>query len=267
MKSAIHIGTSGWHYKHWRGTFYPADIDAADMLGCYAQRFRTVEINNSFYRLPSEDAVRSWIRHTPPEFVFAVKASRYITHNRKLKEPKETTAKFLEIAKRFGKKLGPILFQFPPGWRVNRERLKEFLKSLPRRNRYAFEFRDPSWHVEEICGLLKRFNAAFCVFDIGGFQSPVEVTADFTYVRLHGPGKPYQGKYSEFALRAWAKRIREWVQDNREVFFYFDNDQAGYAAQDALELSRMVSGTKSAAETSTPRRHVSGHHATDRARP
>src|ERR1044071_4156101 len=126
MGATIHIGTSGWHYKHWRGNFYGADIELGSMLSTYADRFDTVEVNNSFYRLPSTQAVKAWVKQTPSQFVFSVKASRYITHNRKLKEPKQTLIKFLRMATGFGKKLGPILFQLPPSWKVNEERLESF---------------------------------------------------------------------------------------------------------------------------------------------
>jgi uncharacterized protein YecE (DUF72 family) len=213
------------------------------MLGFYAQRFGTVEINNSFYRLPSPEAVQSWVSQTPAEFRFAVKASRYITHNRKLRDPEQSFAKFFAVVKGFGEKLGPILFQLPPAWLINRERLEEFLTSLPPGNQYAFEFRNPSWHTPEIYNLLARFNAAFCIFEIAGFRSSVELTAPFTYVRLHGPGNAYQGKYSDSALCQWAKMIERWISEKRSVYFYFDNDQAGFAAENALQLSCMVRGT------------------------
>ncbi len=210
------------------------------MLRCYARRFQSVEVNNSFYRLPTEDAVKSWIRQTPADFCFALKASRYITHIKKLLEPRDSTAKFLNIAELFGRKLGPILFQFPQIWQQNETRLAEFIAALPATNRYAFEFRNPSWHTPAIYRLLGQFGAAFCIFEIGGFQSPVEITADFVYVRLHGPGKPYQGKYTASTLGAWAKKIDHWTGEQRKVFVYFDNDQAGYAAQNAMELTRLV---------------------------
>jgi uncharacterized protein YecE (DUF72 family) len=138
----VHIGTSGWHYKHWRGPFYPADLRPDRMLRWYADRFDTVEINNSFYRLPTTEAQTGWCNETPSDFCFAVKASRYITHNRKLKDPKETLKKFMLQIKTLEKRLGPILFQLPPAWQVNLERLQEFLVALPQEHRYAFEFRN-----------------------------------------------------------------------------------------------------------------------------
>ncbi len=242
MQKRLRIGTSGWHYKHWRETFYPAKLKAADMLSYYAEHLDTVEINNSFYRLPTADAVRSWVRNTPPGFLFAVKASRYITHNRKLNDPAGSFAKFMDMAEGFGEKLGPILFQLPPKWNVNAERLREFLKALPRGNRYAFEFRHPSWLTEQVYEILHQFNAALCIYEIAGFQSPVKLTADFTYLRLHGPGeKAYQGKYSADTLRRWADEIAKWQVDRCQVYVYFDNDQSGYAVQDAVELTELTS--------------------------
>ena len=245
MDRRIHIGTSGWHYKHWKDNFYPSKMKVDGMLAHYIKHLYTVEINNSFYRLPTDDAVRSWVQQTPDHFLFALKASRYITHNRKLNEPEETVAKFLAMAEGFGAKLGPILFQFPPKWGVNAERLREFLAVLPKRHQYAFEFRHASWLTPSVYDILRQFNAALCIYQIAGFHSPIELTSDFTYVRLHGPGeRAYQGKYSESELRGWAERIESWAAANCGVYVYFDNDQAGYAVQNAIELSRMVFGAK-----------------------
>jgi uncharacterized protein YecE (DUF72 family) len=235
-----YIGTSGWHYKHWKGNFYPARIDAAEMLQRYVKQLDTVEINNSFYRLPSEEIVRNWVKQTPLGFVFAVKASRYITHNRKLRDPQATLAKFMQMAGAFGEKLGPLLFQLPPGWGVNEERLQEFLAILPRKYRYAFEFRNPSWHTPRVCQILRQYNAAFCIFDLNGFQSEAGLTADFAYVRLHGPGAAYQGDYSMSDLRGWARTIRSWMEKNLDAFVYFDNDQAGFAAKNAVQLRKLM---------------------------
>jgi uncharacterized protein YecE (DUF72 family) len=236
----VHIGTSGWHYKHWIGTFYPRDMRPAQMLRWYAERFDTVEINNSFYRLPSATALESWCRETPPEFCFAVKASRYITHNRKLNDPESAKEKFISLVEKLGRRLGPILFQLPPSWKLNVDRLDQFLAALPRTHRYAFEFRNPTWNVAAVYEALRRHNAAYCIYELAGFQSPIEITADFTYVRLHGPGNKYQGDYSRQILRNWAKRIEAWRSKLKHVFVYFDNDQAGFAPKNALELRKMI---------------------------
>jgi len=240
VTSSVHIGTSGWHYQHWKSKFYPPEVQAAGMLRAYTLHFDSVEINNSFYRLPTPEAVKDWVKQTPKNFVFAVKASRYITHNRKLNCPEDTLVKFLDVARGFGKKLGPILFQLPPGWNVNVDRLAEFLEALPSRYRYAFEFRNQSWHTPNVVRLLTKFNVAFCIFELNGFQSAANVTANFVYVRLHGPGSAYQGDYPALSLGRWARNIEAWNYEGRDVFFYFDNDQAGYAPKNAMALRRLV---------------------------
>jgi uncharacterized protein YecE (DUF72 family) len=238
--SQIFIGTSGWHYKHWLGTFYPERLPASAMLDFYLRHFRTVEINNSFYKLPDIRTFESWRDNTPPGFVFAVKASRFITHNKKLKDPENALNNFLPRAEALGAKLGPILFQLPPHWKLNLDRLEEFLQALPRYHRYTFEFREPSWHNDQTYDLLRRYNAAYCIHEIAGFHTPLQVTADWSYIRLHGPGAKYQGSYEQVALRTWAERIRQWSGTLKAIYVYFDNDQAAFAAHNALELDRLV---------------------------
>ena len=238
----VRIGTSGWHYKHWLGAFYPPKLPASKMLAYYLERFDTVEINNSFYRLPSETALAAWRDSTPEQFCFAVKGSRFITHNKKLANPEPSLDLFLPKVDILGPKLGPILFQLPPQWQLNLERLESFLTALPSEHRYAFEFRNDTWNVAPVYELLRRFNAAYCMFHLAGFQSPLEVTADFVYVRLHGPGGKYQGSYSDEDLSIWAERIRSWRR-RRAVYVYFDNDQAGYAVHNALRLRELVHAT------------------------
>jgi uncharacterized protein YecE (DUF72 family) len=237
---AIHIGTSGWHYKHWKGPFYPEKLPASKMLEYYTAHFDTVELNNTFYRLPQENGLETWRESTPKDFLFAAKGSRYLTHMKKLKDPAPGVAKFFERVDRLGRKLGPIVFQLPPWWEVDAARLREFLEALPPRHKYAFELRNPTWHTEEIYRLLRRHNAAFCIFEIAGAFSGLEITANFTYVRLHGPGGAYQGSYSREALGRWADRIREWRKDLRAVYVYFDNDQAAYAVGNARTLRQMT---------------------------
>jgi uncharacterized protein YecE (DUF72 family) len=241
MTCDIRIGTSGYHYKHWVGPFYPPKTSPRRMLGFYSQHFDTVELNNTFYRLPPESAFDDWRETTPPNFLFAVKASRFLTHNKRLKDPENALENLLPRAARLGKKLGPILFQLPPKWKVNPSRLEQLLEVLPRRHRYVFEFRELSWIQPAIDRLLARFNAAFCIYELAGFHSPFTVTTDFAYVRLHGPeqGK-YQGSYNDESLRQWSKRIREWARTLSAIYVYFDNDQAGYAATNARILRNML---------------------------
>ena len=244
MKGAekIHIGTSGWHYAHWKGPFYPAEMAARDFLDYYAQRFHTVEVNNSFYQLPKAETFDQWRNGSPAEFIFSVKASRYITHMKKLKDPDDTLPLLLERSSLLDKKLGPVLFQLPPKWKFNRDRFAEFLNALPDRFRCAFEFRDTSWLNDAAYEIMKKHGVAFCIYELAGRISPKEVTADFVYVRLHGPGDAYQGQYDNKTLAGWAGAFATWAAQGKEIFCYFDNDQAGQAAQDALRLQSMISG-------------------------
>jgi uncharacterized protein YecE (DUF72 family) len=238
-RGRLWIGTSGWHYAHWVGPFYPAGTRPRDFLAFYARSFRTVEVNNSFYRLTPPSSVRLWVEGTPPDFLFAVKANRFITHRKKLKDAERSTRLFFDSIRGFGRKLGPILFQLPPRWNVDVERLATFLEVLPRGPRYAFELRDETWFRRDIYDLLRRRGAAFCVWELAGRHSPVVDTAPFAYVRLHGPGGAYQGSYDGRTLRGWARRIASWRDAGRDVHVYFDNDERGYAAADAARLQSM----------------------------
>lgn len=241
VSSPIVIGTSGWHYAHWRGPFYPDDLPVGEWLSFYAQRFVTVEINNSFYHLPTAETLQSWANDTPPGFTFAAKASRYMTHMKKLKDAEPALTTFLDRMEMLGDKLGPILVQLPPHWRCDLERLESFLVLLPAGRRFAFELRDSSWQTPAVMDLLTHYRAANCVFDLDGVQSPLTLTTDFAYVRLHGPGGPYEGCYDHHALSVWAERLRAWQTDlTGGAYVYFDNDQAGYAARNALELRALV---------------------------
>jgi uncharacterized protein YecE (DUF72 family) len=239
-KGRIRIGTSGWNYDHWLGTFYPKGTRQRDLLGVYADRFDSVEINRTFYKLPTAETMAAWRAQVPAGFLFAAKASRYLTHMKKLKDPEEPIARLLGCVEHLGEKLGPLLFQLPPRWRVNPDRLERFLAQLPDRHRYAFEFRDPAWHDHRILELLSRRGAAFCIFDLAGKPSPIEVTAGFVYIRLHGPGAAYQGSYDGRTLSGWARRILRWSAAGKDVYCYFDNDEKAYAPHDALRLKEMV---------------------------
>ena len=240
MAARIHIGTSGWHYRHWVGTFYPPKCPASQMFAFYQQYFDTVELNNTFYRLPTVEAFKAWRDAAPRGFCFAVKGSRFLTHNKKLKEPEQALQNLLPRAELLGSKLGPILFQLPPKWKVNVERLEQFLQVLPKYNRYAFEFREPSWNREEVYAVLRRHNAAYCTYELAGFQTPLLLTANFAYIRLHGPGGKYQGCYTAERLAEWAEQITAWSRALKQIYVYFDNDDSGYAPRNALELKQLV---------------------------
>jgi uncharacterized protein YecE (DUF72 family) len=238
----IHIGTSGWHYKHWMSLFYPSGTSASDMFGFYAKHFDTVEINNSFYKLPTIETFEKWRAAAPAHFTFAVKASRFITHMKKLKDPSTSSAKFFRAVEHLGQKLGPILFQLPPRWHLDIQRLEEFLAVLPTAYRYVFEFRDNTWLDPSAYQLLREYNAAFCVHDFADMKIPHEITADFTYVRFHGPtSTKYAGSYSEAQLRRWAEWIREQRTTLKAVYAYFNNDPGAAAVRNALTLKRLVS--------------------------
>ena len=239
-KGRIHIGTSGWHYKHWKDVFYPPETKEKDQFAYYCQKFNTVELNNSFYRLPTAATFTSWKKQSSQKFIFSVKASRYITHMKKLKPDAASRDNFFSHAGKLDSKLGPILFQLPPKWNINTERLATFLSKLPKEHVYTFEFRDQSWYQEGVYSLLRKYNCAFCIYELGGHQSPMEETADFIYIRLHGPGSKYQGSYTDNALKEWADRCKRWQKKGKDVYLYFDNDQKGYATFNAGKLKILI---------------------------
>lgn len=234
------MGTSGWHYNHWKGRFYPEGMPNEEMLDHYVKYFKSVEINQTFYGLPRKDTLRRWREKTPKDFTFAVKGSRYLTHMKKLKDPKPALFRFFDVVGVLQEKLGPILFQLPPHWKFNRQRLRDFLRLLPRDYVYAFEFRNATWFCEEAYELLSEAGASFCIYELAGTLSPEKLTSDLVYIRLHGPKGPYQGNYSEAALAGWAGRIQSWSLEGKEVRCYFDNDDSGYAPQNALRLSEIL---------------------------
>ena len=241
-KGKIYIGTSGWHYKHWTGNFYPDTIKGSRQFDEYKKNFETVEINNSFYKLPSDKTFRQWALAAQKGFTYAIKASRFITHVKKLAVDMDSISLLLSRVDKLKEKLGPILFQLPPGWMVDVERFRKFLEKIPYGYRYTFEFRNTSWYKKEIYELLKQHHCAFCIYELAGHTSPKEITADFVYIRLHGPGNKYQGSYTDETLKNWAKLCMQWRNSGLDVYVYFDNDQNGYAAFYALTLKQMVDG-------------------------
>jgi len=241
MARAHYIGTSGWSYPLWHGPFYPADLPRSRELEFYASRFPAVELNNTFYSLPSADTLAGWAERTPAAFHFTAKLSRYVTHMKKLRDAEEPLSGFLDRIAALGDKAGPVLVQLPPNWGFDEPRLADFLAALDARFRYAFEFRDPSWFDDRALDLLARHDAALCIYDLAGETSPRQVTTDFVYVRLHGPQPGYRGSYDTTTLAGWAGALSTWSSQGRNVFVFFDNDADGSAPTDAARLDAMLS--------------------------
>jgi uncharacterized protein YecE (DUF72 family) len=236
----VWIGTSGYVYRHWRkGVFYPNGLPAREELGYYTSHFPTVELNNPFYRLPTAVMFQRWRENTPPDFQFAVKASRYITHIKRLREVGEELALFQDRAGHLGPKLGPILFQLPPTQQLDLARLGDFLKLLSRDHRWVIEFRHPSWHTGEVYQLLKGHSVALCIPVGGGLEPDRVTTAPFTYIRMHR-GKEPAGGFTDDELMSWAGQIRALRSAGKEVYVYFNNDWGGYAIRDAMKLRELL---------------------------
>jgi uncharacterized protein YecE (DUF72 family) len=237
----IRIGTSGWHYAPWRGLFFPEGLPIKAQLQYYASQFDSVELNGVFYRTPTVDAVRAWCAETGKDFVFAWKASKFITHWKRLGPTSNNSLALLEqrIAL-LGDKAGPILFQLPPQFSCDVGRLEAFIGLLSQKRRYAFEFRHPSWYVPPVRSLLRRHNIAVCLSDHHDAPAPWHRTADFVYVRGHGPAGDYRGNYPLHTLHDWARRIRSWKKQGCDVLVYFDNDQKGAAPFDVLRLRQLL---------------------------
>ncbi|MCK4851928.1 MAG: DUF72 domain-containing protein [Candidatus Omnitrophica bacterium] len=232
----IHIGCSGWDYKHWQGLFYPEGSSSKSWFKEYSSVFSTVEINNTFYRLPAPSVFGSWREQAQPGFIYAVKASRFITHMKKLRDAGEPVRNFLDRARLLGDRLGPVLFQLPPHWGVNAGRLAGFISGLPGGFRYVFEFRDSSWYSGSIYDILSAGKTSMCLHDMAGSESPIIPVGDICYIRFHGTSGKYAGGYPVSLLRGWIEFIRECVRQKKEVYVYFNNDAEARAPEDALRL-------------------------------
>jgi uncharacterized protein YecE (DUF72 family) len=234
----LRIGCSGWVYKDWTGPFYPEGTRDRERLEFYATRFDTAEINASFYRLPSEKMVEGWARRAPAGFVYAWKVSRFLTHNKKLKDCEDPVALVYGRMAPLGDRQGPSLIQLPPQLRRNDDRLAGFLKLLPK-GRHTVEFRHPSWYEPGVFRLLAEFDAALCISDHHHAPAPWEATASWVYVRGHGPTGRYFGRYEEAELARWAERIGAWRSRGCDVYAYFDNDIKSAAPFDAQLLKSL----------------------------
>ena len=236
LPQQIRIGCSGWQYKHWRNDFYPPGLPQSQWFARYAQHFDTVEINNSFYRLPPPETFSKWREQAPAQFLYAVKASRFLTHMKKLKDPEEPLSRFFESARELGPKLGPVLYQLPPLWSVDVDRFEHFLRALPKGYRHTVEFRDTSWYDERVYALMRKHQVALCLHDMAGSASGRLVVGPFVYVRFHHGTKKYGGRYSDARLDEWADWLTDRVRDGLDVFTYFNNDTGGHAPRDAVRL-------------------------------
>lgn len=235
----LRIGTSGYQYKHWKGVFYPPGLGTGQWFAHYARFFDTVELNNTFYRLPEAQTFRNWHDRTPEGFCYALKYSRFGSHLKHLRDPDEHVTPFLARAEVLGGHLGPILVQLPPKWRLDIARLRDFLAAAPRRYRWTFEFRNPSWLCEPVYRLLREFNAALCIHDMIP-DHPREITADWVYLRYHG-GR-YDGCYSSEQLDVAAEELRRFERLDLDAFVYFNNDLHGHALINAADLVTKLTG-------------------------
>ena len=236
MLMQYYVGTSGWHYDHWRHRFYPEKLTKAGWLKFYASHFATVELNNSFYRLPSEAAFANWRDSSPDNFTFAVKVSRFITHIKRLKNTGEAVDNFISRAKILEEKLGPLLYQLPPNMHRNDEVLESFLSALPREFKHVFEFRHHSWLDEKVFETLHKYNVGLCVFDMPSLSCPVVATADFAYIRFHGSTGLYSSCYSDDELADWAERLANLAGKLKAIYIYFNNDAEAFAVRNAITL-------------------------------
>jgi uncharacterized protein YecE (DUF72 family) len=244
LTQQVRIGCSGWQYRHWAASakaaaghaFYPADLPQRLWFSHYAVQFDTVEINNSFYRLPPPETFAKWRAQAPPHFLYAVKASRFLTHMKKLKDPEEPLARFFDSAKELGPHLGPVLYQLPPNWGIDVDRFEHFLASLPKGPRHVVEFRERSWYDSAIYALLTRYKVALCLHDMQGSATDKLIVGPFIYVRFHHGTARYGGRYPDASLDEWADWLADRIADGLDVFAYFNNDTGGHAPRDAVRL-------------------------------
>jgi uncharacterized protein YecE (DUF72 family) len=239
---AIFVGTSGWSYDHWEGVLYPHGTPLRERLAHYVPRYRTVEVNSTYYRWPTDAAFASWRRRTPDGFVVTVKAPRGLTHAKRLYAPERWVARIAGAMAKLGDRRGVLLVQLPPTMQYDRARLAYFLAQVPPWLRIAVEPRHPSWHQDELFGLLEGSGAAYCVMSGASLPCVLRATAQFVYVRLHGPdhGHLYAGSYSDDDLRWWADRVGEWGAQGRDVYVYFNNDGGGHAVRNAATLRHFL---------------------------
>ncbi|HHD83704.1 MAG TPA: DUF72 domain-containing protein [Campylobacteraceae bacterium] len=240
LTSKIHIGTSGFYYAHWKGVFYPDTLAKAHFFTYYMEHFETVELNSTFYHLPRAKTVEHWMEESPETFLFALKAHRQITHYHKLKDAGEPLYRFLHLIKPLKPKIAAILFQLPPSLHMDAEILAAFLALLPPGYRFAVEFRHESWYCDAVYEVLKAYNVALCLNDFAQREITPLITADFSYMRLHGPTGRYGGSYDDATLAHFCDMLLEMAHHQKALFVYFNNDTEGYAVENARRLRALV---------------------------
>jgi uncharacterized protein YecE (DUF72 family) len=240
-QSGIHVGCSGWVYRHWKGGFYPADLPQKRWIDHYAQDFDTVEINASFYRVPAVTTFEGWREKAPPGFRYAVKANRFMTHMKKLIDCEQPLAEFIALARRLGPTLGPILYQLPPSLHKNVGRLEAFVERLPGDLEHVVEFRHSSWYEDDVPALLDRHGIGFVTHDLVGLKSPRWASGRTAYLRFHGTGGKYWGRYSDEEIADWAAWLLAQKAAGRSCWAYFNNDIHGHAVEDGRALKAKVS--------------------------
>jgi uncharacterized protein YecE (DUF72 family) len=235
---AAYIGTSGWSYDHWQGVLYPHGASSKARLEYYVARYNTVEVNNTYYRWPRVEIFDSWRERVPEGFRMTIKASRALSHSKRLYQPEEWTARMANSIAHLGDKKGVWLVQLPPAFARDDARLEYFLKQIPTDLKTAIEFRHASWHCEDVFQLLESNDVAYCIMSGANLPCILRATASFVYVRLHGPSEDYlyAGSYPDDDLRWWAERIGDWQHDGKEVWAYFNNDGDGHAVRNVDTL-------------------------------
>lgn len=245
MVNRIHIGTSGWSYKHWKEDFYPKGLKQTDWLFFYAKSFAITEINTSFYRLPTRETVISWKQQVPKNFLFCVKMSRYLTHMKKLHDPEEPLQRFFEIFEAMKKNMGPVLVQLPKMVKFNYDLAEHFFKLLAtsyRKYNFVLEIRHDTWLTDDALNLMAKYAIGLVISQSGErFPYTEMVTAKNIYIRFHGPAALYASSYSDEDLNYFAKKFKKWVKEGHEIWAFFNNDIHGYAPKDALRLAALCS--------------------------
>jgi uncharacterized protein YecE (DUF72 family) len=245
VRGTPYVGCSGWAYPGWRGPIYPVDAPSARWFALYAERLDTVELNNTFYRLPSRETVEAWAAQAPPGFVYSVKLGQFGSHRMKLKDAGSWLPNHLDRLRALGRTLGPTLVQLPPRWRRDTGRLDEFLSIAPKPLRWAIEVRDATWLHDDTFAVLARHRAALCIHDLLEGHPWIRTT-DWTYLRFHGPDAvhhPYRGRYGGRRLWRVAERLAPWLDEGSDLYTYFNNDDRGYAVEDASWLAHRLGAT------------------------